>query len=205
MSATGYTVLRLTELGAVPLLARHAARLGDGAAEALALWRTSAAAGVYRVMWDGKVLTPSLRPASRLVEGMPSRLAVSPFASKRGRFPKPAPPSGYDAVRADGVATLLTSADGRELYESCAATLVAWDGQGLVLAPEDAPAVASLAEAAVAANVEVRRHPLEVASDWPLLLLNAVVGTCAVAVAGRAPFPTDTRARLQALLSSEHA
>jgi len=197
-----YTVLRVTERAQVPLLARHLERLGPEAADAARAFLASAAAGIYRLSWQAGALQTSLRPASRLVEGMPTRLVVSPFAHHHGRFPKPAPPSPYDNVRLDGVATLLTSADGRWLYESCAASIVAWNGAALVVPPEDVPGVASVAEAQVVDRLTPRRAPLAADSEWPLLLINAVVGTCAVDIPGRAPFPVDVRTRLDALVNA---
>jgi hypothetical protein len=199
---TPYTVLRVTEASEVPLFEGHVRRLGEESRGALRHFVSQAAAGVYRVTWDGAQLTTLLRPASRLVEGMPTRLVVSPFAGQKGRFAKQAPPTPYDSVRREGVSSLLTDAAGEELYEACVASLVAWDGTSLVLPPEDVPAVASLAEAEVAARLPHRRVKLLVASDWPLLLINAVVGTCAVSLEGRAAFPAEVRARLNALLSS---
>jgi len=201
-----YTVLRVAEDFTIPLLHRHAERLGEGSFAALKRFVSVVVApGIYRVTWDGGQLSTLLRPASRLREGMPTRLTVSPMANLRGRFPKPAPPSPYDAVRLDGVSTLLTNPAGDELFEACSATLVAWNGDSLVLVPDDAPAVASLAEAAIAANEPVRRRPIATAGTWPVLVVNAVVGTCAIDVTGRGRFPADVRARLTTLLAREDA
>lgn len=199
---TPYTVLRVTQASEVPLFEGHVRRLGEESRRALRHFAAQVSTGVYRVTWDGVQLTTSQRPASRLVEGMPTRFVVSPFAGQRGRLAKSAPPTLYDSVRREGVSSLLTDAAGEELYEACVASLVAWDGTSLVLPPEDVPAVASLAEAEVAGRLPHRRAKLLVANEWPLLLINAVVGTCAVNVAGRATFPPEVRARLDALLSS---
>jgi hypothetical protein len=195
-----FTALRLTRAGGVPLFEGHVRRLGEDSRGALRHFASLSAEGVYRVSWDGKQLTTTLRRPSRLVEGMPTRFAVSPFAGQRGRFPKPGPPSPYEGVRVEGVATLLTDATGEELYEACVASVVAWDGQSLVLVPEDVPAVASVAEAELAAKCAVRRARILVKSDWPLLLINAVA-TCEPNLAGRAPFPADQRALIDRLLS----
>lgn len=203
MSRIGYTVLRLEASRAVPLFEGHVRRLGETSRGALRHFASQAQPGVHRVTWDGAQLSTSHRPGSRLVEGMPTRLVVSPFAGQRGRFTKPSPPSPYDAVRLAGVSSLLTDAAGEELYEACVASLVAWDGRSLVLPPEEVPAVASLAEAQVAAKLSPRRARVLVASDWPVLLINAVVGTCAVKMEGRAEFPADQRARLDLVLSAE--
>ena len=198
-----YTVLRVTQASGVPLFEGHVRRLGESSRGALRHFASQTGAGIYRVTWDGTQLTTSLRPASRLVEGMPTRLVVSPFADQHGRFAKPPPPNPYDRVRVEGISSHLTDAAGVELYEACVASIVAWDGKSLVLPPEDVPAVASLAEAAVAARLSPRRGRLLVASDWPLLLINAVVGTCAVQVPGRASFPAEQRAKLDAVLSAD--
>jgi hypothetical protein len=203
---SAYTVLAVGENFTIPLLHRHAERLGEGSFAALKRFVSSVShPGVYRATWDGEQLSTLLRPASRLHEGMPTRQAVSPMAQRLGRFPKPAPPSAYDAVRLEGYSTLLTNETRNMFFEACSATLVAWDGNSLVLPPEDAPAVASLAESAIAANESVRRFPLSTESSWPLLLVNAVVGTCSIDVPGRAAFPAGVRARLGELLAREDA
>jgi hypothetical protein len=198
-----YTVLKLTEASGVPLFEQHVRRLGVDARGALRHFASQGMAGVYRVWWDGRQLSTLKLDGTALREGMPARLAVSPWAGQRGRHPKPSPPSPYDSVRVDGVATLLTNAEGTELYESCRASLLAWDGTSLVVPPEDAPAVASVAEAEVVAKFPHRRAPLLVHSGWPLLQLNAVVGTCAMVVEGRPLFPAGVRAKLDAVLTAD--
>jgi hypothetical protein len=195
-----FTSLRVTAEHQVLLFDGHVRRLGEDARAALRAFEAAAEPGAYRATWDGTQLLTTPRPPSRLVDGIPTRFAVSPFADQRGRFPKPAPPSRYDGVRLPGVATLLTDGSGDELFEGCVASLVAWDGVTLVLPPEDAPAVASVAEAALAARLPHRRARLLVSAGWPLLLINAVAGTCAPSVEGRAPFPEAVRARVDALL-----
>lgn len=199
-----YSVLRVDEAKQVPLLRRHAGRLGVSPG-ALMDFARAVTPGVYRVTWNGAALEHELRPASRLLEGMPTRFVVSPFAEREGRFPKPRPPSAYDGVRVPGVASLLTSVDGRELYESCSASLVAWDGSEVVLVPSRAPGVASLAEDAVADGLAHRRAVLEVESQWPLLLINAVAGTCGLEVPGRRAFPRDVREHLHRVVTSHDA
>ena len=142
--------------------------------------------GVYSVTVAGDELRAERRAGSSLVEGMPVRLVVSPFAARRGAFPKPGPPSAYDDVRCAGVATLLTSADGSELYESCVAAVLGWDGTHFVGVPEDRPRVASVAEAAVRATLPFVRSPLRTGDRLPVILLNAVAGPCTVST-GRPP------------------
>ncbi len=196
-----YTVLRVAEGGRVPLFDAHVRRLGAASRGALRSFTHTAPPGVYRALWSGVTLTTEPRPSSRLVEGMPTRFATSPFAQRRGRFAKPPPPSLYDSVRVPGTSTLLTSNDGRELYESCSASVLSWDGEELVLAPLDAPGVASLAEEAVVRALPHHRERLLVVDDAPLLLINAVAGTCSIAVPGRRTFPPDVRARIDAVLN----
>ncbi|MFO0599980.1 MAG: hypothetical protein U0228_32015 [Myxococcaceae bacterium] len=198
-----YTVLRLTEASAIPLFEQHVRRLGEPVRAELRAFASKAGAGVYRLWWDGRQLETLRLPGTALREGMPTRFAISPFAARHGRFSKPAPPSDYDSVRLDGVATLLTDLTGAVLLESCRASLLAWDGAGLVLPPEDQPAVASVSELEVARKFPHRRAVLPVKSDWPLLLLNAVEGTCGITVEGRAAFPADVRAQLDAVLRAE--
>ena len=197
-----FTALRVTAAHQVPLFEGHVRRLGEASRGPLRQFADQAEAGVYRATWDGAQLTTSVRPPSRLVEGMPTRFVVSPFVGLSGRFPKPGPPSPYEAVRVAGLSSLLTDPSGQELYEACVASVIAWDGAELVLAPEDVPAVGSIAEAEVAARLAYRRARIFVAGDWPLLLINAVVGTCAVSVPGRAAFPAQVRSQLDEILSS---
>lgn len=199
---SGYTVLRVTEQFTIPLLHRHAQRLGDEALGALQHFISFVVEpGVYRVTWVGRQLSTLKLPGSRLVEGMATRVMASPFNEKSGRFPKHGSPSPYDAVRAEGVSTVLTDAGGGEVFEACSAAVVAWNGSALVLPPEDRPAVASLAEAAIAKQEVVVRAPIRLADAWPLLLVNAVT-TC---VPKGSSFPPAIRERLAALLVKEDA
>lgn len=188
-----YTTLRVTAASEVVLLEGHVRRLGEGARAPLEQFAAQAGEGVYRAWWREGRLTTERRGPSVLVDGLPTRRVVSPYVGVKGRFAKQASPSPYDAVHAPGVATLLTDETGEELYEADTAALVAWDGAALVLAPEDVPGVASVAEWAVA-RLPHRRARLLVSSGWPLLLINAVVGTCAPA--GWGEFPREVRALL---------
>lgn len=187
-----YTTLRVTDAGVV-LHDFHVERLAPEGPEVLAGFQRFARAatpGVYSVAAaDGELRIERLA-GSRLVVGMPIRRLVSPFVAHRGAFPKPGPPSAYDAVRLPGVATLLTSSDGSELFESCVAAVLGWDGARLIRVPEDRPRVASVAEAAVCAALPWVRAPLRTDDRLPLVLLNAVVGPCTVGT-GRPPVPPD--------------
>jgi hypothetical protein len=169
----------------------HVERLapeGVAGLAAFARFAREAAPGVYSIVLADAELRAERRSGSQLVEGMPVRLGVSPFASQRGAFPKPGPASAYDGVRLPGVATLLTSSDGSEIFESCVAAVLGWDGTHFVGVPEDRPRVASVAEAAVRATLPFVRSPLRTGDRLPLILLNAVAGPCTVS-AGRPPVP----------------
>jgi hypothetical protein len=193
----------VTDAGVV-LYDFHVERLrpeGAAALAAFARFARDAMPGVYAVTVAGAELRAEPREGSGLADGMPVRLVVSPFAARRGAFAKPGPPSPYDAVRQRGVATLLTSADGSEIYESCVAAVLGWDGTSFVCVPEDRPRVASVAEAAMRAAAPWVRGPLRTGDDLPLILLNAVAGPCEVA-AGRPPLPRSAVALLRGLIDS---
>jgi hypothetical protein len=196
-----FTALRVLDDRRVLLLEGHARRLGEGSREALLDFASTAAPGVYRANWDGARLVTEVRGPSRLSEGMPSRFVVSPFAEQRGRFPKPGPPSPYDSVRLGGVATLLTDARAEEIFEESASAVVAWDGASLVITPESSPAVASVAEDAVLRALAVKRARILVASDWPLVVINAVAGVVGISVERRGAFPAEARSRVAAVLA----
>lgn len=196
-----YTVLRVAGSRAIPLFEQHVRRLGERARGALLEFAAFSPEGIFRVSWDGARLSSTQVKASRLREGMPTRFVVSPFAGVVGRFSKPAPPSPYDGVRLEGVASLLTDQHGLEVFESCSASVVAWDGTSLVVPLESAPGVASTAEAELVARLSVRRARVLVNEAWPLVLINAVVGVCGVSVPDRPPFPSDVRATIEGVLS----
>jgi hypothetical protein len=171
----------------------HVERLApEGAAglAAFARFARDATPGVYSVTVAGGELRAERRTGPSLVERMPVRLVVSPFAAQRGAFPKPGPPSAYDDVRLPGVATLLTSSDGSEIFESCVAAVLGWDGTHFVGVPDDRPRVASVAEAAVRATLPFVCSPLRTGDRLPVILLNAVAGPCTVST-GRPPVPAE--------------
>jgi len=199
-----YTALIIHEGGKIPLLERHVRRLGLRSREAVLKFARDATPGVYRLTWTGAELISEARGPSRLIENMRVRFVVSPYVSLRGRFAKPAPPNRYEAVREAGLATLLTSEDGLELYESDSAALVAWNG-GFVLPPLEVPGVRSLAEEALVEALPHTRAPIVRESAWPLLLINAIAGTCAIDVPGRAPFPPGEREKIASVLAREQS
>ena len=196
-----YTLLELTARGIV-LCDHHLRRLGLDEAElgAFAAFARTATPGTWAVYADGGELRFSGRPGSRLRDSMPVRFAPSPVLAHRGALPKPCPPSPYDEVRVPGVATLLTSADGVEIFEACSAAVLAWDGGALVYPPRDRPRVGSTAEAAILDALPARESPIAAAGSMPLLLVNAVKGACAVE-AGRAPFPIEVRQRIEDVIA----
>lgn len=201
-----YTLLLTTEDGVV-LYDYHRRRLNPaGEVEAdrsFARFAREARPGVYAVwVGAGGALRLESRGGSRLREGMPARLLVSPLAGTAGQVAKPAPPSPYDAVRTEGVATLLTTPDGTEIYEASVAAVLGWDGRRIVCVPAGRPRVWSTAEQAVREHLAVVEAPVLTASAAPLLLVNAVKGTCAVDVPGREAFPADVRWELEHLFES---
>jgi hypothetical protein len=201
-----YTVFLKRDAGVV-LLEYHRRRLlGDSSAAAEApfvRFAREAPAGVWAVWVDDQgAVRSEPRGGTRLFEGMPVRSVPSPVAARAGRFPKEPAPSAYDAVRRAGVATLLTSADGGEILEGCVAAVLAWDGRGIVVPPADRPRVWSTAEEAVREHLSVTEAPIAASGPWPLLLVNAVKGSCAVTVPGRAPFPPGVRAEIDRLFES---
>jgi hypothetical protein len=181
----------------VLLFEAHRARLGPAAAVAFDAFAAAAAPGVYRVEAEGAAVRATPREGSRLYEGIPLRWVPSPLPAGLGPLPKAPSPGPYDAVRAPGLATLLTDPAGEEVWESCTAAVLAWDGAGLVASPADRSRVASTAEAVVARALPLRRAPLLRAAGWPVLLVNAVVGCCAPA--GPA-FPPAARRQVEAAL-----
>jgi hypothetical protein len=203
-----YTLLQVTE-GGIVLRDYHLRRLaitspgagGDpGAGLApFARFAEGAAPGAWAVWREGAALRAERRPATRLFDGMRARLATSPLAGRAGPIPKPAPPSVYEEVRLPGVATLLTSLDGEEIYEACAAGVLGWDGKRVVCVPGDRPRVLSTAEAAVREHLPVVEAPIAARSRMPVLLVNALKGACAVDLPGREVFPARARSEIERL------
>ena len=208
-----YTLLRLTASGVV-LSAYHRRRLGldvalphgradAGAGAAFARFARDEEPGVFAAWVDEDgLLRTERRSDSVLHDDLPVRFVPSPLGDRRGPIPKPASPGPYDDVRLADCITLLTSRDGRELYEACRAAVLGWDGRRLVRPPADRPRVWSTAETAVAERLATRDAPLAVTDAMPLLLVNAVKGTCAVRTPGREAFPADVRREIETVLAS---
>ncbi len=197
-----YTLLRATSQG-VLLLEQHRRRLAlaPESARAFEDFARVCEPGVYAIRADEKVHSIERREGSRLFDGMPARLAISPVLASPPRLAKPAPPGPYQPVRAQGIATLLTDPTGQEIFESCSAAVLGWDGTSLICPPDDRPRVWSTAMAAVREAFPVRQSPLP-ATGMALLLINAVKGTCVLARPGEPEFPEKTRAEIEATLES---
>lgn len=194
------TTVRVNERGVV-LFRAHRERLGPQLAPAFDAFAANATPGVYSLLVHGELLEVIARPGSRLFEGIATRVLVSPLANTGlvGPQPKEANPSVYESVRVPNLATLLTNSAGTEVWESCVAGLLAFDGASLVAVPEATPRVDSVAVKRVLETVAHRRGPIAPEAGWPLLLVNAVV-TCAPA--GSA-FPEAVRASIdQSLLAT---
>lgn len=199
-----YTLLRVVEDGVV-LFEEHRRRLapaGGRIATRFDDFARSATPGIYALRAGAGQLAVERRERSRLFDGMPVRWLVSPFAGRHGLFPKLPSPSEYDACRQACVSTLLTSANGLEIYESCSAAVVGWDGAQLVFAPEDRPRVDSTAERALRARVAFTAAPLLRDARLPLALVNAVAGLCLPVVPEREEFPEDACALVRAALAA---
>lgn len=197
-----YTLLRRTGRGVV-LREIHERRLGLAGTPAADFDRFALEPepGVFAVWSDGARLWHESRPESALFDGMPVQRVESPFAGRRDRYPKPASPNIYDAIRSPGVATLLTSRDGREILESCRAAVLGWDGERFVFPPDDRPRVWSVAETAIREHLPAREAPLLLSEPLPLLLANALKGPCAIAVPGRSPAPAEALDTIAALFA----
>jgi hypothetical protein len=199
-----YTVLRVTNAGVV-LWDYHMRRLeadqDSGTREKLLAFGREAAPGVWAVWTDyPRGLRVQPRPGSRLRDGVPVRFLPSPVADQVGQRPKPNSPCPYDRVRVKGVATLLTSPDGREIYEACCAAVVGWDGERIVCVPRDRPRVWSTAEAAIRDHLPVREAALPTSSEV-MLLVNAVKGTCTLAQPYSRAFPIEVRRTIEDLFA----
>ena len=191
-----YTTLRVSARGTV-LFEDHAQRLGPLVRAPIERFAATASEGIYAVQALGSELLIERRRGTRLIEGLEARFMVSPVVARAGPFAKPAPPSPYDSVRAAGALTLLTNSEGDEIYETCVASVMAWDGQSLVLVPSSRPRVLSTAETFVAREFRHRRSPIRRESDWGLLVMNAVASVTPV-FPERQPFDPALLAEIRA-------
>jgi hypothetical protein len=199
-----YTLLRTTEAGVV-LWDYHAVRLKATGEHVVrrnfVRFATDCSPGVWALWSDGAgAIRAERRSGSRLQDDIPVRVAPSPVIDRRGAFDKPSSPGPYDCVRLNGTATLLTSADGAEIYEACSAAVVAWDGKAIVCVPRERPRVWSTAENAIRDNLPVREAPIATVSE-ALLLVNAVKGSCTLADPHSRRFPVDVRRAIDALFA----
>lgn len=193
-----YTTLRVVARGVV-LYEAHRSRFTDGEARrAFERFCATAAEGCWSVRWDGGTGLQTIRLAgSSLREGLPVRLLPTPVPGS-AQIEKPPPEGPYTAVRQAGVATLLTWHG--ELCEESVSSLLSWDGHRLLCVPRGRPRVRSTSEDALRELLTER--PLPAIADEPLLLINAVKGTCGVVAPGRGPFPAELRGRLDAILEA---
>jgi hypothetical protein len=157
---------------------------------------------VYSVWTAGDRLVVEPRAAAALIDGMPARWLPSPLAGLRGPQPKSGPPSAFDVVRRPGVATLLTDAAGTEIFEACVAAVLAWDGRGFVRVPHERPHVASVALMALEEQLGLRVGAIAVAGEAPLVLVNAVKGSCVVDVPDRAALPAAGRRLIDEVIAA---
>ncbi len=187
-----FTTLKVNENG-VLLYSQHTARLlnaGGPAIKAYKLFSIDAKPGVYNLFWDGINLLVKERAESSLFDGMPVRFRISPIANFKNRIDKPMPPSIYSNLIEPTISTLLTSSDGKEIYESCRASVIAWNGKNIIRVPDDRPAVNSTMEALLR-EMGVIEKPILCDSDYPIALVNAVKCTCTISVEGRKEFPAE--------------
>lgn len=198
-----YTVLRVTEAGVV-LWDYHLRRLevkpGRAAYVQLHHFAQHATPGVWAAWSDARDVRVERRPGSRLRDGMPVRFVTSPVADRIGWISKPGSPSCYDRVRLDGWATLLTSPDGREIYEACSAAVVGFDGDRIVCVPHGCPRVWSTAENAIREHLRTRDAAILTTFE-AILLVNAVKGTCTLAHPFSRAFPVEVRNEIEDLFA----
>jgi hypothetical protein len=89
---------------------------------------------------------------------------------------KTASPSAWSNVRIPNIATLLSSRDGAEIFESCSASLLCFDGDLLISAPETRPRIRSTAEYAIRNELPSVERPIFTSDMLPMVLVNAVAG-----------------------------
>ncbi len=186
-----FTTLKINDNG-VLLYSQHEQRFriaGNDALKAYRQFAAEAAQGVYNLVWDGKNVLVKVRDESTLFDGMPVRYMISPIAHLKNRIDKPMPPSIYSSFVELAISTLLTSSDGKEIYESCRASVIAWNGKNIIRVPDNRPAVKSTMEMFLKEMPNVIEEPILKDSDYPIALVNAVKCTCTISVEGRKEFP----------------
>jgi hypothetical protein len=196
-----YTVLRVVESGVV-LLREHEDRFrvaGPAALGAFQRFASEASPGLYALTWRNGELSVQVRTTTSLFEGIPVRYMVSPLAGGHS-IPKTPPPNPYGVVRQPGVATLLTSADGLEIFESCTAGVVAWEDDSFVVPPEDRPRLVSTTVTAIERALRPRREPICRGDSRALALVNAVSGLVIPVMPERPSFPAAARQRFNSML-----
>lgn len=200
---TAYTSLRATEDGVLfydQHLARFKRAAGAEGEKAFRDFAENVRPGAWSLRFDEGGLTVKAMPGSRLFDGMPAVLRPSPLAPGSPALEKPAPPGPYAPLRIDGVSVLLSSLDGGEIWESCSAAVLAFDGRGLIHPPDDRPRVRSTAEAHLRSLLPMRAAP--VPSDCrALLLVNAVKGACLLEPPRSGEFPAALLETVRTIVS----
>lgn len=189
-----YTVLRVVDAG-IPLYDEHERRFlrsGPAAASAFQAFATRATTGIYRLTWTHGHLDVERRETVSLFDGIPVRYVPSPLRAAAGLVGKTPAPNEYAPLRIPGIATLLTSPDGEEIYESCTASVVEWD-DGFIAPPNDRPRLLSTTLSALMNALPMRTAAIQRGSALPLALINAVTGLVAPEVRGRSPLPAQAR------------
>jgi hypothetical protein len=201
-----YTFLSMIDRGVV-LCDYHLRRLelepGSGSFDDFARFACEARPGAW-ALWvdDPGGLRVERRPGTRLRDGIPVRRLPSPLDPGAGLIPKPGlPAEPYARLRQDGVATLLTSADGSEIYEACSAAVLGWDGASLVVPPLDRPRVWSTTEHAIRDHTRVVEAPIP-SQGMPILLANAVKGACTVSAPECGAFPPLLQREIDGIFAS---
>ncbi len=200
-SPSRYTVLRKTADG-VPLRSLHRARFSgsDELARAFDEAVDALPEGIHALQYAENTVKVRTLAGSRLATVERVQFAPTPLPGTTGTIAKPAPPCVYDDFRRGPVLTLFF--DGTEnLCEADCAAIVGWDGERLVVPPDETPRVASVAEAAVleAFSGRVRRGPLRRDGAEALAFVNAA-GACTLPIDGRAPFPPALLAEIADVL-----
>jgi hypothetical protein len=200
-----YTVLRKTADG-VPLRSLHRARFctSDEAERAFDEAVDALPEGLHALHYAESALQVRMLAGSRLAAVERVQFAPTPLpgpTGTTGAIAKPAPPCVYDDYRRGPVLTVFFEGGTKALCEADCAAIVGWDGEMLVVPPDETPRVASVAETLVleAFSGRVRRGALLRDGAEALAFVNAA-GACTLPIAGRAPFPPALLAEIADLL-----